>query len=270
MVIGLSDLFGRRIVNGTAVITAAFVMQGVAALTAGGALIFLGGSLELEASIRAALSGFGIAVGLGGYYAGVSRSTSAVVAPITATLSAVIPFGYAAIQSTSPTALAWLGAVIAFGGLLMVSGEGLFGAESISRDVVRVGSVWGLISGLGYGVGLAALVGISESSGAWSSVIQRIVATLALVGAAIFTRTSLQVPKAVRFDGVMSGTMGGVTTVLAIMAIQASPTIGVVTISMFPAFTIIVGRTFFADSISRLQAAGLFASLLGVTLVVAG
>ena len=88
--IALTDIPGRRLNGRAGPITTSATIQfwgGVCALLG---LLFVGSTFRGDELVLGLLSGIGMAVGLGGYYAGLLRASSAVVAPIVAVLNAVL------------------------------------------------------------------------------------------------------------------------------------------------------------------------------------
>jgi len=55
-----------------------------------------------------------------------------------------------------------------------------------------------------------------------------------------------------------------------LLGVQADAATAVITFSMFPAFSVVIGRIFFRDPVSRLQTAGIATVLAGVAGVVGG
>ena len=90
--IGLSDLFGRHVVNRRGAVLAAVVVQAVGVAASAIMLAFVASELIAGDLLIGAVSGLGLGVGLWGYLSGLSVSSSAVVSPIVATMSAVFPF----------------------------------------------------------------------------------------------------------------------------------------------------------------------------------
>ena len=263
MGIGLSDLFGRRVVNASHALTTTAVVQLVAILTSVAVLVFVEGEPIATDLVIGLVSGLGLGGGLSMYFGGLARSTSTVVAPIVATLSAVIPFTYAAISGTTPSVPAILGATLAFVGLAVITVGGVRSA------FVRAGAVWGLASGLAYGFGLTVIIEATEVSGAWPAVTQRIGASLLVIAAARASRVSVVPPAGLRGAAALSGVFAGLSTVFYLLGVQADATVAVVTASTFPAFTVAVGWLVFGDAVSPRQLLGLVAVLAGVAAVIA-
>ena len=89
-----------------------------------------------------------------------------------------------------------------------------------------------------------------------------------MVGVA--ARSEGRVPlSGVRLAGLIAGTFAGLSTIFYLLGVQADATPAVVTASMFPAVTVVVGRFVYHDHVTRVQALGLVIVLVGVAGVVA-
>jgi len=261
--IGLSDLFGRRVVDRAGAITAALMLQVVGAVTALISVFFFASEFTQVDMAWGALSGVGMASGLGCYYRGLKESSATVVSPLVATLAAVIPYAFAIVRGSEATVLSMVGAGIAFVGLAIIAaGNG----DAIG---LRKGLIWGAISGLSYGAGISVLVEVSDEAGVWPAVAQRCVGTVVLGAAALLTKSLLWPPAGQRANGISGGVFAGLSSVCVLigLGIDAPPT--VVTQSMFPVFSVVVGFLYFGDSVSRRQIAGIALVLAGVAAVVA-
>ena len=73
----------------------------------------------------------------------------------------------------------------------------------------------------------------------------------------------------VRLVGIIAGAFAALSTIWYLLGVQADTTPAVVTASMFPAVTVVIGRFVFGDEVGRRQLAGLVVVLAGVTAVVA-
>ncbi len=262
LAIGASDLYGRRAMARSHALTAALAMQVVAALAALVATFVVASQLLVTDMAWGAASGLGLAGGLGCYYLGLERSSAGIVAPLVGTLSAVIPFCYALMRGSESSALAIGGAALAFCGLAVIS-LGDRAAEDIRR-----GLCWGAISGLFYGFGMCMAIEVSDASGSWPAVSQRVSAALALLLAAFATQARLVPPLGARADAVFAGVLLAAMSVFVLLGFAADATQAVVTSSMFPAVSVIVGVAFFGESFDRRQGAGLVLVLIGVATVV--
>lgn len=260
--IGLSDLFARRVVSRRGALIASLVIQAVGVVVSLLTLLVLSGELVAADIVVGIASGVGIGIGLWGYLSGLGVSSPVIVAPIVATFSAVIPFGYAITRGADASAWAVVGATVAIGGLVLITAAG-------GRAVnVAAGVRWSITSGLGYGFGLSIIIEASERSGAWPAVGQR-VGALCFV-AVVAWRTGAEFGLiGVRVAGAAAGTFAALSTVWYLLGVQADPTPAVVTASMFPAVTVVIGRLVYRDVVTRLQVLGIVVVLAGVVGVVA-
>ena len=262
--IGMSDLFNRRVAGVANVVAIAITVQFVAVFVAFGSTFVVDSTFSTRDFALGALGGLGMAVGLGSYYGGVTRSSATVIAPTVGTLGAIIPFFYTVATGSRPSTLAWAGACIAFGGLLLitVSGGAVRG--------LRSGLMWGILSGCGYGFALSAIISASSESGSWPAVGQRLTAFTLSVGFAIATKTLVVPPRAVRPAMVAGGTMSGMASVTFLVGATSNATAAVITQSMFPAIAVLIGWLYYSDTVSRRQLVGLTAAIVGVAAVAAG
>lgn len=256
--IGLADLFGRRVVNAKGPIVAGAAMQFIAIITSLVAVVVVSSRFVVGDLIIGLASGLGIGVGLWGYFSGLERSSSAVVAPLVATMSAVIPYGYAVVRGASPELLAVAGAVVALVGLIVIT---LGGGRT---SAMAAGLKWGVVSGSGYGFGLSIVIETTEASGAWPSVGQRLAAFALMVILASRMRVDPRPPRGLRVAAVAAGVMAGLSTIFFIFGVQADATSAVVMASLFPAVSVVVGRFVYGDDVARRQICGIAIVLLGV------
>ncbi len=260
--IGLSDLFGRHVVNRRGAVIASVVVQAVSIVASAITLAFVSSELIGTDLAIGFVSGLGLGLGLWGYLSGLAVSSSAVVSPIVATMSAVFPYGYAIARGAEASAVSVIGAVIALAGLILVS----FGGGPLAN--ISAGIRWSVISGFGYGFGLSIIMEASESSGAWPAVTQRIAALILMVVVASRTGTGFAL-LGVRAAGIAAGVFAAASTIFYLLGVQADPTPAVVTASMFPAVTVVIGRLAYRDSVSGVQVIGIAVALVGIVGVVA-
>jgi drug/metabolite transporter (DMT)-like permease len=262
--IGGSDLFARRVVNARGAIVAGVTIQFVAIFTSILAVLFVPSVFSWGDAGIGLLSGLGLGLGLVGYLTGLSKSSSAVVAPLVGTLSAVIPYLYAVSRGASPSALAAVGAIVALFGLALITmGGGL--AEHVA-DGVR----WGLISGLGYGFGLSVAIEASDASGSWPAVTQRVSAFAFVLAIALTVRVGPIPPRGLRVSGAVAGVFAGLSTVFFLLGLEVDPTSAVVAGSLFPAVTVVVGRFVYGDDVIGRQIVGIGVVIIGVIGVALG
>lgn len=259
--IGLSDLFGRRILRSHGAVTAGVGIQFAALITSVGGLFVVSSRFSLADLGFGLISGIGMGIGLWAYFSGLARSSSALVAPLVATLSALVPYLYAVLRGASPTTLAVTGAVLALIGLTLVTTTGTRPAHFAS------GVRWGVVSGMGYGLGLSAVIEASDAGGSWPAVGQRITA---LAGIALLARTTsvpVVPPAGLRRFVAIGGVFAGLSTVFYLLGLESDTTSTVIAASLFPAMTVLVGRAVYGDDVSARQVVGLGVVLVGVIAV---
>lgn len=255
-------MFGRRVTAATSAVTASAVMQLFAALLSLLAITFVESAWLWGDVWLGAVSGLGMGSGLACYFGGLQRSSSAVVAPIVATLSVVIPYLYTLATGTSPTGLALVGALAALAGLVLVTASGS------STERVRAGVVWGLASGLSYGFALTVVIETSSDSGVWPSVSQRLVAVVLMVTLATGLGVPRVPPGGLRVAAALAGFFAGATSLTYIAGVQIDAQPAVVTAGLFPIASVAGGRFFYGDEVTPPQIAGIAVALAGVTAVV--
>lgn len=264
LTIGVSDLFGRRVVAASSALTAGASMQLFATVFVVAVALTTTSPFNLIEFGWGGVSGVGLGLGILGYYSGLVRSTATIVAPTVASLSALVPFAYTAVRGAdvSPTQIA--GVLTVVGGLVLVTGG------SVSGDDLLGGASWGAFSGLGYSLGAIGFVEVGDVVGWWPAVGQRGAAMVLLFAFAVATRVRPLPPRGQVGNGAMVGLFTGLTSLLYLAALEADPTIGVVAISAFPAFSVLIGRTFFGDTVRPTQAAGIALVIAGVAAVSVG
>jgi drug/metabolite transporter (DMT)-like permease len=262
--IGGSDLFGRRVVNARGPIVTGVTIQFVAIFTALAATLIVPSVFSWGDGLIGMLSGLGLGLGLLWYFTGLTHSSSAVVAPLVATLSAVIPFSYAIVRGESPTFIALFGALVALIGLGFITvGGGL-------TDHIGAGVRWGVASGMAYGIGLSLAIEVSDASGSWPAMMQRVSAFALMVVVAAGAKKKPIPPRGLRLPAVVSGIFAGLSTVFFLLGLDVDPTAAVVTASLFPVVTVVVGRRAAGAPPAPRQIGGIGLVILGVIGVAVG
>ncbi len=261
--IGLSDLGGRRVSAASSAATTATSMNligcGAALLVA----LAIGSVVEGADVARGLISGLGLGAGLILYYAALPRVGAPVAAPILGTLTSVLPYAYAVLTGVVPSPLALIGAGLALAGIAIVTATG---TDRRARfDGAGVALAIG--SGLSYAAGIIAVIGVSQDAGAWPAVFQKVTGVAMAVAYCLYRSSPVTPPRGVRRDAINAGIASGLASSFYVLGLTVDPTPAIVTASMFPAFSIAVGRTFFGDAMTPLQIAGIACSLAGVAAV---
>lgn len=210
-------------------------------------------------------SGLVVGIGLALFYAAMARGLISVIAPITATVGAVVPVTYGLARGERPGPVALAGLVLAAGAIALVS---------ISPDT---GGLRG--SGLGLGVGAGILFGLfyvflsrpSEDAGLWPVVLSRVGSTVVLLVAALAVTRGLSPGRAVRLHvGVIAALeIVGATTLL--FALQSGPvSIASVLSSLYPVTTTFLAAWVLHERLRRIQLVGVALALVAIVLISAG
>lgn len=265
LMIGLSDLFGRKIVRVAGVIAGSLTLQIAAMSTALLSVLMFGGVFTVHDVLIGGVSGLCMGVALGAYYRGITVSSATIVSPVVATLSAIIPFAYAVVRGASPTLLAVVGSLIAIVGLVVITTGG--GVVSFSA---KEGLWWATASGITYGAAFAVVLEATDDAGPWPAVWQR-VGGAAVLFLAVRQRSGTALPpKGSRVSGLLAGVFAGLCSVAYIAGVRIDASATVITASTFPAVCVVVGKLAFDDPVSRRQVVGLMVVLLGVVAVALG
>ena len=262
--ISTTELFGRRVTNEVGPIVAASVTSLLAAGTALVIAVVTDGSAIARDMLLGAGSGLGFGVGMSTYLQGVRVSSSAVVGPVSAALTALIPFTYAAVTEEAPAVLGYVGAALAIIGLMFVTIGG-----SAATNVIG-GLPFGTMSGLGYGLGTLVLINVSDDSGSWPIVTQRITAFGAIAVFALARRRPILPPRQYAPTALAAGLFAGLSSVLALIGLSANAAAASVTITLFPAGSVLIGRLLFRDAVTRAQVIGLAVVIAGTVAIVLG
>ncbi len=255
--IGLSDLFGRRVVLAASAVTAATAMQLFSALATLAFAVGTASRFDTGSFLWGCLSGLGMAGGITFYYLGLERSTSTLVAPIVASMSATLPYVYAVSRGTPSSSLAAAGAAVAVLGLVFVTGG------AVSRERLRAGVKFGILSGLSYASAAISFIEAADVEGWWPPVGQRVSGLLVLLPVATILGRRHFPPPGQRVNGMMAGLLTAVVSVLYLASLARNAAVGSVALSTFPVFSVLIGRVFFADALQESQA-------VGIALVVGG
>jgi drug/metabolite transporter (DMT)-like permease len=262
LAIGTSDFFGaylsRRAQTLTVVIT--FLFFGAGTVTAMLLVVdseFLWRDLGFGA-LSGTTSGFALLL----LYHGMSVSSAAVVSPMAALFTALIPVAWGVSTGDDLTGLAITGMVVALVGLLFSTLSPELGSRALS------GAAWGLASGVFFGTGFALLGQASSESGMWAAVSQRSMALIVLV----IIAASRGIPRVLSRSQLPIGLLAGVLAGLGIGAFVAGAQRGslseiAVTSSVFPAVTVVLASVFEAHPLRWWQLGGVSLVIGGVALI---
>jgi uncharacterized membrane protein len=162
---GLSDFVGGILSKSRTVWTVATASQLTAALGVAVVAVLAPGDPSAADFGWGAAAGLGGALGIVFLYRGLSRGRMSVVAPISGTGAALIPVVVGIAGGEQPSALVWVGIVLAFPAIYLIPQAGGSPADPAGGPPRPSAAGDGVVAGLGFGV-LFALVGqIGEGAG---------------------------------------------------------------------------------------------------------
>jgi drug/metabolite transporter (DMT)-like permease len=260
---GLSDFVGGLASRRAPFATVALVGQ------AGGLLLALVLTPVVRTSAVApadlgwgALSGVGTGVGMLFLFRGLARGAMSVVVPTSAVAGVALPvLAGVALLGERPSALSWLGIVLAVPALWMVSRTGG------GTDPAAGPAVDGLIAGVGIAVQYLALAQAAPAAGAWPVVAGRVAAILTILPWIPSPRLRLRTA-----SPTLLAAMAGAAAALALLCYLLATrhqlvVIAVVLSSLYPVLPVLLGIIVLRERLNRTQAGGLLAAAVAITLV---
>ena len=222
----------------------------------------------------ALLAGIGSAAGSIFLLRGLSRGRMAVVAPTSAVGAAVLPVLAGLAAGERPVTLVWIGLVVAFPGIWLVSRQVADGAAAPASRPASAGSgafVDGLLGGLGFGVLFVALGQIPQTAGTLPLAVNQLAGALVTVAVATAVHQTWRPSRAAGGWGVGSGLLG-VSGSLAFVEASHLADLGVVAVlaSLYPAVTVLLARTLLSERLGAGQRLGLVFCTAAVGLIAAG
>lgn len=228
--------------------------------------------------IWGALSGLAGGVGLLLFYWALAEGTMSVVSPLTAAVSALVPFTVGVAIGERPSALAVAGVGCALIAILLVA---LHVPDVQAGTNRRIGGpalpLYGAIgSGLGFGLFFVLLAQSGETAGLWPLVAARggslsLYATIALAGASatpVAALRSLVVKPGVLAVAISAGVLDMAANSLYLIAVGGGMlSLIAVLASLYPVSTILLARFVLGERLAGLQWIGVVAALLAVLLI---
>jgi drug/metabolite transporter (DMT)-like permease len=215
-----------------------------------------------------AVSGVGTALGTLSLYHGLSIARMSVVATLSAVLTAVIPVIVGVMLGNHLTLGSEAGIAIAIPAIGLISWQP--GADV--RGPARAGLLYGALAGLGFALLFIALDRAGTHAGAWPLIPGQFVALLLIAPFAYRGLTPAGHPgRSAVVLTLGAGALSGIANLLFLLAIgRGELAVVAVLTSLYPAATVLLARAFLSERWTRLQSAGLLASLAAVVLVSAG
>jgi drug/metabolite transporter (DMT)-like permease len=236
------------------------------------ALVVGGNEVHAHDLVRGAVGGLAGVVGLGLFFRGLAGSAMAVVAPIAAVGSAVVPFVWAVVAGGErPGALAVLGVAVAIVGVALVARP-----AGVTATAVRpVDLLQAAAAGLAFGVIFVLLGDTDASSGLLPVIASRVVSLpLAVLWFAWHLRRHGWHPAPRALPRSTAGVLLGqgcfdssANAVFLVAAREGLLSEVSVVSALYPATTVVLASVVLGERVGPLQRAGLFLVLGGVILI---
>lgn len=270
---GSADFFGgltaRRANTMAAVVVSQF-----------GGLVLLAGALPfLPVSVVSPRDWFwGVCAGVSGgggvalLYRALAVGKMALVAPITAVISAIIPVLFAFGMGERVGVLTAGGIILALVAIVLVSqqpkaagGEG----GDVRTGRLPPGVMLALLAGVIVGIFFLSLARTSRASGMWPLIVARVTSVTLFGLAALVTGKTLRMQRRANVTAASGGALDMLANVLMMIAARVGPLSIVVTlVSLYPAGTVILARLVLGERLSFVQNAGIACALVAVILIV--
>jgi len=245
------------------------VLQALGLLTVGvGVLILPGVGPRVTALGFGALSGVGSTVGSLSLYRGMTTGRMAIVATLSAVLTAVLPVVFGFVLGEQLASLAVAGIVISLPAIALVSWQ----PRANGLTPTSSGAGYGLLSGAGFALLFIALDRAGTRSGAWPLVPGQAVALLTVLPFARpgTLRRPLVTPR-IAILIVVTGVISAGANLLFLGATgHGELAIVAVLSAMYPAITVVMARLLLHEKTTRQQSLGLLIAALAVVLVTLG
>ncbi len=220
------------------------------------------------------IAGLGGAVGVALLYRGLRVGKMGVAAPTTGAGGAPLPVIYGALTGEQPSALAWVGVVVALIAIVLVSREPTAAIDAVERPA-RGLKAPGVPEAIGAGIGFAAIFILldqtGEASGLWPLVPMKAASTVLMlvVGLAASQPLTLTRPALAPVIGV--GLLDNAANAAYLLATRVGLlAIVAVVSSLYPVITVVLARGVLDEHLRRAQVAGLALALVAIALITLG
>jgi len=223
---------------------------------------------DLESVLLAAVGGVAGTGGLVCFFRGMALGSMAVVAPVFASGTAIVPAVVGIATGDAITTLVGLGIAFAALGILLASLESEHEGERSRQTRKALG--FALAGALGAAGFVVASDAASDGSVAWTLLVARAAAIPFLALGAGLTRARRPENRDVAAIGVVGLVDLAATACFGLAATEGALAIVAVLGAMYPVVTAGLARFVLHERIRRIQLAGVAFALLGVALVAAG
>src|SRR4051794_25349959 len=218
---------------------------------------------------------WGVCAGISGgggvalLYRALAVGTMAVVAPITAVISAIIPvlFGFAMGERVGLVTAA--GILLALIAIVMVSQQPNATESPGRTGALPPGVLLALLAGVVVGIFFLSIAQTRSVSGMWPLLTARFVSVGLFALVALVSGNTLRIRQPASVTATVGGALDMLANVLMMLAVRVGPLSIIVTlVSLYPAGTVILARFVLSERLSLIQNAGLLCALIAVLLIV--
>jgi drug/metabolite transporter (DMT)-like permease len=209
----------------------------------------------------AATAGLAGAIGIASLYRGLADAGAAIVAPIAAVVTAIIPALFTAFAVSPPSAMQLIGFVAAIAGVWLVTRTR--SQQSISRTSV----VLALAAGTGFGTFLILIAHVERDLVFGPLVVARTVMLIAAVVLMLLRGVPLPSPTS-NYVALLAGALDAGGNVFFVLARQYTRLdVAAVLSSLYPVATVIFARIVWKEHVTGSQWAGVVVCLAAVALM---
>lgn len=266
---GFADFGGGLFARRLPALTVVLVLETGGLL---GALVVLAVTREAPPDLRSfGLAALGGVVGTGAlvcFFRGLALGAMAVVTPVFASGSALIPVVVGLATGDTVTTLAGAGLALALVGILLASLEGEQEAERSRQAAKAFG--FALLGACGAAVYVVCSDAASDGSVLWTLVVARAAAIPFVAGAVRAGGAPLPVPRDLGLIGVVGLVDLAATACFGLATTEGALAVVAVLGAMYPVITAGLARGVLGERVRRVQLVGVACALLGVALVAAG
>jgi len=213
-----------------------------------------------------AAAGVGGALGLVVLYHALARSIVSIVSPAAALTGAVVPLVYGLILGERIGTLGLVGIGLALPAIAALSIEPGDTENAPGKSARAL--MYGVLSGLGFGLFFICISRTSETSGLWPLIASRTASIALLVPILFRRRRKTDRTLHAVFPLIVAGVLDMGANITLLLAMRSGLLVIVTTVSsLYPAPTVILARLIFKERISAVRWSGLVLAVIGVALM---
>jgi len=268
---GLADFFGGLQSRRISALAVLLISQAIAlALLAPFVVLLADDAPGADAVGWSVLAGCAGVVALGAFYRGLAVGPMSIVAPVSAT-GAAVPILVGLAEGERPTAVQVAGMVLALVGIVLAAREPApsHGHEDTGS---RTGIALGFVAAVGFGTFFVGVDRAAETADIpWVMAVARSSSILLVLAAALALRPALPRRPAALLPLAVIGVLDlGANGLYALATREGLLSIVSVLGSLYPAVTVVLARVVLGERVTRVQEAGVLATLAGVVAISAG